>query len=123
MRVLTTFLVLFTTLISVAQIRFEETLEDTFNKAKKDNKIVFIDYFNAGCPVCQQVNPLLETKEVGDFYNRYFVSYKLDTSEESTQKEREWLVNKGLHIDGVPIFILFDKDEEFVHFSGLRATS
>ena len=123
MRVLTTFLVLFTTLISVAQIRFEKTLEDAFNKAKTDNKIVFIDYFNAGCPVCQQVNPLLETKEVGDFYNRYFVSYKLDTSEESTQKEREWLVNKGLHIDGVPKFIFFDKNEEFVHFSGVSATS
>lgn len=123
MRVLTTFLFLFTTFISIAQIQFEKSLEDAFKRAKTDNKIVFIDYFNAGCPVCQQVNPLLESEEIGDFYNRYFVSYKLDTSEESTQKEREWLVNKGLHIDGVPKFIFFDKDEEFVHFSGVRATS
>src|SRR5690554_7296174 len=123
MRVFTTFLFLFTTFISIAQIQFENSLEDAFKRAKTDNKIVFIDYFNAGCPVCQQVNPLLESEEIGDFYNRYFVSYKLDTSEESTQKEREWLVNKGLHIDGVPKFIFFDKNQEFIHFSGVRATT
>ncbi len=122
MRVITTFLFLFTTFISISQIQFEKTLEDTFAKAKTDNKIVFIDYFNAGCPVCQQVNPLLETKEVGDFYNRYFVSYKLDTSKESTEIEREWLLNNGLHIEGVPKFIFFDKNQEFVHFSGVSAT-
>lgn len=123
MKIFTILLFVLISFISVAQIQFEKTLEDTFAKAKTDNKIVFIDYFNSGCPVCQQVNPLLDTKEVGDFYNRYFVSYKLDTSEESTQKEREWLANKGLHIDGVPKFIFFDKNEEFVHFSGVSATS
>src|SRR5690554_1535910 len=123
MKIFTTLLFILTSFISVAQIQFEKTLEATFAKAKTDNKIVFIDYFNAGCPVCQQVNPLLESEEVGDFYNRYFVSYKLDTSEESTQKEREWLIDKGLHIDGVPKFIFFDKNQEFIHFSGVRATT
>lgn len=106
-----------------AQIQFEKSLEDAFAKAKTENKLVFIDYFNSECPICKQVNPLLETQEIGDFYNRYFVSYKLDTNEESNEKDWKWLEEKGLHIEGVPKFIFFDKNEEFIHFSGISATS
>lgn len=113
-------LVLFTFSVN-AQIQFENSLQNAFTKAKKENKLVFIEYYNSECTICQQVNPLLDTKEIGAFYNKHFISYKLNTNDDSSESDSEFLKQKGLHIEGVPNFVFFDKDKNFVHFSGVNA--
>lgn len=56
---------------------------------------------------------------LGEFYNKNFINYKINTKDESSQADVDFLIGKGLHIDGVPKFIFFDKNEKFIHFSGI----
>lgn len=107
--------------IGQAQIKFEKSLQEAFAKAQTKNKLVFIDYYNSECTICQQVNPLLDTHEIGNFYNQHFVSYKINTHN-LTLHDEEFINQAGLHIEGVPKFIFFDKNQNFIHYSGVRAS-
>src|SRR5690554_5684283 len=118
-KLILSFFILFA-FVGHAQVQFENSLQNTFAKAKTHNKLVFIDYYNSECVICQQINPLLDSQEVGNFYNQHFISYKINTQNQN-QSDDEFLTQKGLHIEGVPKFIFFDKDENFVHYSGVRA--
>jgi thiol-disulfide isomerase/thioredoxin len=102
-----------------AQVIFQKSLKEAFDVAKKQDKMVFIDYYNSNCSVCKKVMPLMDDVEIGEFYNQNFVNYKINTKDESSQADVEFLIGKGLHIDGVPKFIFFDKNEQFIHFSGI----
>jgi thiol-disulfide isomerase/thioredoxin len=102
-----------------AQVIFQKSLKEAFDVAKKQDKMVFIDYYNSDCSVCKKVMPLMDDVEIGEFYNQNFVNYKINTKDESSQADVEFLIGKGLHIDGVPKFIFFDKNEQFIHFSGI----
>lgn len=105
--------------IANAQVIFQKSLKEAFEVAKKHDKMVFIDYYNSDCSVCKQVMPLMDDVEIGKFYNQNFINYKINTKDESSQVDVNFLLGKGLHIDGVPKFIFFDKNEKFIHFSGI----
>lgn len=107
--------------LASAQVVFQKSLKEAFDLAKKQDKLVFIDYYNSECSVCKKVMPLLDDAEIGEFYNKNFVSYKINTRDESARADVDFLVDKGLHIDGVPKFIFFDKDQKFIHYSGISA--
>jgi len=106
-----------------AQIQFENSLHTTFEKAKKENKAVFIEYFSRGCPHCQKIAPILETQEVGNAYNPVFVSYKIDTYDGLTPEEEAFLTKHKLFFTDVPNFVYFDKDENFLHHTSGVANS
>ncbi|UYW02322.1 thioredoxin family protein [Flavobacterium agricola] len=100
-----------------AQIQFEQTLTETFNKAKKENKGVFIEFYNETCHHCQRVQPILASKEVGDVYNKTFVSYKINTFNGLTEEEEDFLKKHKLFFTDVPNFVYFDKNENFLHYT------
>jgi thioredoxin-related protein len=109
----------FSGFMATAQVVFQKSLKEAFEVAKKQDKMVFIDYYNSDCSVCKQVMPLMDDVEIGEFYNQNFINYKINTKYESSQEDIEFLLAKGLHIDGVPKFIFFDKNENFIHYSGI----
>jgi len=119
MKFLTSLLLAFISTISIAQVQFEKTLEDAFTKAKAENKLVFIDYYNSECSICQQVEPMFDIKEIGDFYNTHFVGFKINTNSYLSRKDVDFIIQKGLRIDGVPKFIFFDYNQNFIHYSGI----
>ena len=106
---------------SFAQIKFENSLADAFAKAKKEHKNVFIEFYNETCSVCKKVNPLLDTKEVGDVYNALFASYKINTHEGINEQDQAFLDNHKLFFKDVPNFIYFSADEKFLHYAGGKA--
>jgi thioredoxin-related protein len=112
-------LFIFSTFISHAQVTFEKSLEQAFSRAKTEQKLVLIELYSSNCSICQKVNPMFNDKEIGDFYNKHFVVYKIDLSKETSQKDVDFIVKKGLHVDGVPKFIFFDQNQKFIHFSGI----
>lgn len=65
-------------------IQFDHgTLEQALAKAKKENKIVFIDCYTTWCGPCKYLAKNVFTqKEVGDFFNRNFVNVKMDMESE-----------------------------------------
>ncbi len=111
---------LFITVASFAQhVNFEPSLNIALDKAKQQNKILFVEYYNAECPVCQKLEPVFTDKELGKFYNDNFINYKLNT--EHIKKEDSLFINKaGLSFTSVPYFLFFDTDQHFVHYSGTK---
>lgn len=54
---------------------FSEALE----KAKKENKLVFVDVYTTWCGPCKQMaTNLFPAKEAGALYNKHFVNFKID---------------------------------------------
>jgi len=65
---------------SQAQIKFD-SLEWSalLNKAKKENKLIFLDAYAAWCEPCKEMEAYTFTDlEVGNFYNKNFINFRLD---------------------------------------------
>lgn len=118
----------FTTYNFVAQVKFESSLIEAFKLAKEQNKIVFVDYYNSECSVCKHLSELLETDTiVANYYNKYFINYKLDTKGDSDGKlkaaEKNLIDKSKLTFDHVPILLFFDSSGNFLHHSGVKVES
>jgi len=112
--------VLLSSLCTAAQsVHFEMSLQTTFEKAAQQNKMVFVEYYNADCPVCKKLAPVFSDTALGKFYNTHFVNYKLNT--ENIKKEDSLFIDHtGLKFESVPWFIFFDSSKHFLHYSGTK---
>lgn len=78
-------------------IEFESSdLSKALKKAKKENKLVFIDVYTTWCGPCKIMSKKVFTdKKVGDVYNKYFVNLKVDAESKSGAKLCEVYDVKG----------------------------
>jgi thioredoxin-related protein len=53
-------------------------LRTVFDLAKVQNKAVFLEAYAPTCHVCMAFKPTFENQQVGDIYNKNYISYKLD---------------------------------------------
>lgn len=111
-----------------AQVNFESSLTDAFTLAKKQRKIVFVEYYNSECSVCKSLNELLESDvTVANYYNTNFINYKLDSKgdfEGNLKEDEKNLMEKSLlTFDHVPVLLFFDNNGNFLHYSGVKVDS
>ena len=76
------------TLLFICSISFSQGInfvpedmkwQDVLAKAKKENKIVFVDAYTTWCGPCKWMAAnIFPTKEVGDVFNASFVNAKID---------------------------------------------
>ena len=72
---------LFFAVIAFGQgIKFEEgNFKSLLAKAKKENKLIFIDAYAVWCGPCKlMVKNIFPLKPVGDYYNANFINAKID---------------------------------------------
>ena len=104
---------------SAQEINFEPSIETAFAKAQKANKLVFVEYYNEKCHVCQSIEPFFKDKGMSEFYNENFINYRLNTYE-MKKVDSLFLKQTKLEFDGFPFFLFFDKNKNFIHYSGAK---
>ncbi|SIQ46005.1 Thioredoxin [Chryseobacterium sp. RU37D] len=93
-------------------IKFEEgKLSDILAKAKKENKLVFIDGYTSWCAPCKlMVKKIFPLQTVGDYYNTNFVNAKFDM-----EKGEGPSIAKKYKIVQYPTYLFLDGDGNIVH--------
>lgn len=96
------------TLSITAQTNFRHiTFEEAVAAAKKEKKMVFIDFFTDWCGPCKRMaSEVFPQKEVGDFMNKKFVCVKFNA-----EKEGKDLATR-FEVKAYPTFIILNDKEE-----------
>lgn len=81
--------------ITAQGIRFETSdFTQTLEKAKTENKLVFIDCYTTWCGPCKQLaKKVFPDKSAGDFFNEHYVSLKMDVEREGKKVGRKYKVS------------------------------
>ncbi|MCX8531567.1 thioredoxin family protein [Chryseobacterium luquanense] len=105
---------LFFAALAFAQgIKFEEgsNFKTILAKAKKENKLVFIDAYAVWCGPCKlMVKNIFPLKPVGDYYNKNFVNAKIDM-----EKGEGIELAKKFNVKVFPTYLFINGDGEEVH--------
>lgn len=122
-------LIIAATLTAHAQgIQFERDLswKEVQAKAKASGKAIFVDCYTTWCGPCKQMDKdVFPVKEVGDFFNKNFISFKLQMDKTSAdgpaiQKQyadAAWF-EKNYQITSYPCYLFFDANGKQIHKAG-----
>jgi len=92
-------------------------------KAKKENKFIFVDLFTTWCGPCKYMSAsVFPQKKVGDFFNSKFVNAKIqmDKTDKDSEEVKAWYeeaerFGKDYKIAAYPTFLIFNPQGELVH--------
>jgi thiol-disulfide isomerase/thioredoxin len=88
---------------------FHGTYDELLVEAKKQNKKVFIDFYTKWCGPCRMMAlKVFPLPGVGEFYNKHFISYKVD-AEEKPELAKKYKVNS------YPTFIFADTEGNSIY--------
>ncbi|SUJ08464.1 thiol:disulfide interchange protein precursor [Sphingobacterium spiritivorum] len=115
-------------LLSFAQesgIKFEHGLSwnQIKEKAKKENKHIFVDCFTTWCGPCKYMaNTIFPQPKVGDFFNSNFINAKIqmDQTKDDSEDIKAWYAEasrfeKAYNVRAYPTFLIFDPNGTLVH--------
>lgn len=118
-------------LVSFAQaqqvpgIRFEEKLtwKQVQEKAKKENRYIFMDVFTTWCGPCKKMDrDVFSQQKVGELFNANFINIKVqaDVTNKDSDEVKKWYedaqaIVKTYNIDSYPVYLFFSPDGELVH--------
>jgi len=92
-------------------IFFPGTFKEAVQQAKKENKKIFFDAYAEWCGPCRFMDSAIYTDpEIGEFFNRYFISIRVDME----KGEGPELAKKLSSINGYPS-LLFIKPGGFAY--------
>lgn len=93
-------------------IHFEHTSwEDILSKAKKENKLIFIDAYTTWCGPCKvMAKKVFTDAEVGTLFNQNFINVKLDM-----EKEPGLSLKSKLNVTAYPTLIFVDSNVNIEH--------
>lgn len=102
-------------LVASAQTEFRHiTFDEALTAAKKENKLVFIDFFTTWCGPCKKMSKeVFPQVEVGDYMNATFIPMKLDAEAEGKDLARIY------EVKAYPTYVIVNaKGEKVASFSG-----
>ncbi|WP_419870350.1 thioredoxin family protein [Chryseobacterium sp. CT-SW4] len=93
-------------------IKFEEgNFSSILAKAKKENKLIFVDAYATWCGPCKlMVKNIFPLQSVGDYYNAHFVNAKIDM-----EKGEGIDLAKKYNVKAFPTYLFINGDGEEVH--------
>ena len=98
-------------------IHFSSSLEEAQKQAAKGSKNIFVDVYTQWCGPCKKMSSkVFPLKEVGDYYNKHFISIKVDAE----TPEGKVIADK-YGIKGYPTLLFLDPEGSLLHItSGAR---
>jgi thioredoxin-related protein len=93
-------------------IEFEHTnFAEVLAKAKKENKMVFMDCYTSWCGPCKMLSKkVFPQKEVGDYFNANFVNFKVDM-----EKGEGVELQKKYQVKAFPTLLFLDANGKVLH--------
>lgn len=92
-------------------------------KAKKENKYLFVDCFTTWCGPCKYMaSTIFPQQKMGDFFNKNFVNVKVqfDKTKDDSEEVKSWYadaeaMSKEFNVRAYPTFLIFSPQGELVH--------
>ena len=113
MKKITVLFLLLTGIIIFGQgIKFEnESFKNLLDKAKKENKLIFMDAYASWCGPCKKMDKEVFTQqEVGDLFNSSFINTKFDM-----EKGEGLEIAKKYGVRAFPTYLFIDGNGEVVY--------
>ncbi len=93
-------------------------------KAKKENKYIFLDAFTTWCVPCRiMTKNIFPLKEVGDFFNKNFINVaaQFDKTNKDDIYTRNWYkdveeIHSQYKVDSYPTYLFFTPEGNLIHF-------
>jgi thiol-disulfide isomerase/thioredoxin len=98
----------------------ENNLRGAFDQARIQNKPVFVEVYSNSCHVCQSFIPILQQKQVGDFYNQRFVNYKIEVNSADFQ---QFILARKIFVPSLPLFLYFDGNQVLQHLATIEPSA
>lgn len=97
--------------------------EQVKQKAKQENKYIFLDCFTTWCGPCKMMEKdVYPNDSVGDYFNAHFLSVRvqMDKTQKDNQQVKNWYDDAGsigikYHVEGYPTFIFLSAKGTIVH--------
>lgn len=87
-------------------------LRTVFEKAKAENKMVFLEVYAPDCSHCQQLETAFKDAKVAKFYNEHFICYKMDMYKVETQA---FLQKQKVFVSTTPTLLFYNADVKVVY--------
>ena len=106
----------------------EEIMKETFAAAKQQDKKVLIMFHASWCSWCHKMDTSLNDASIKKYFDDNFIIRHLVVFESKAKKDLENpgalnLIRKYNGVDeGIPFWLIFDKDERFLADSRMTAT-
>jgi len=99
---------------------FKGSWAELLKKAKKENKLVFVDLYFTGCAPCAQMDAkVFPNKEVSTILNNQFISFKTDIFKEEIGKK----LSMKYAVTGFPTFLFLTSNGKILDISsGFHST-
>lgn len=93
-------------------------------KAKQENKYIFVDVYTTWCIPCKQMEVnVFPQKEVGDFFNKNFINFKVqidrkqnDSDEIKNAYSDAKLIEETYQISSYPTYLFLNPEGVLVHY-------
>ncbi len=90
---------------------FQGTWEEALEKAKKEDKLIFVDAYTTWCGPCKRMSKQVFTQDaVGEFYNKNFIAMKIDMEKTPGRK-----FQKKYPVSAFPTLYYIDGDGKVAH--------
>lgn len=106
-------------------VQFEKglTWEQVLQKAKRENKYIFLDCYATWCLPCKMMDEkVYPLEKVGDYYNAHFISVKvqMDKTDKDDSLIKKWYrdaanLQSSYSVNAFPSFLFFSPDGTPVH--------
>lgn len=99
-------------------IFYDNNVDEIFEKAKAEDKPVFVEIYSESCHVCQSFIPIFKEEKVSDFYNKTFLNYRIEVNSPEFQS---FVLGQKIFVPSLPLLLYFDQNRNLVHLATIDA--